>query len=237
MMAVLAEPGSLTAGCALTLSDEEAHHLKVRHAGDGEVVRVQDGQGSIATGMLAWSKKRATVHIASVETLESPPPLMLAVGAGDKDRFGWLAEKAAELGVTELIPLATERTAAVATRLREAHLAKLEGRARDAIKQSGAAWSPRIAACHSVAELCARPRSGKSWVAERGGESPPVRIGPEAMTVAIGPEGGWTERELGQLAAAGFRSIALAPHILRFETAAVAAAVIIGAARLRGTRD
>ncbi len=237
VIAVLSEPGALSAGRALILSDEEAHHLKVRRAEDGEIVRVQDGEGTIGTGMLAWANKRATVHIGSVELVDAPPPLSLAVGAGDRDRFGWLVEKAAELGVTELIPLETERTAAVATRIRETHLAKLSARAREAIKQSGAAWAPRISQTMSVTDLCARPGPGKRWVAEKGGAAPPVRIGPEAITVAIGPEGGWTELELAHLEAGGFRVTALAPQILRFETAAIAAAALINVARLRGNRD
>ena len=50
-----------------------------------------------------------------------PPELTLAVGAGDRERFAWLVEKAVELGVTAIVPLETERTAGVATRLRAAH--------------------------------------------------------------------------------------------------------------------
>jgi 16S rRNA (uracil1498-N3)-methyltransferase len=57
------------------------------------------------------------------------------------------------------------------------------------------------------------------------------------VTVAIGPEGGWTSDEADRLLAAGYQPVALAAHILRFETAAVAAATLIGVARLRGARD
>ena len=41
--------------------------------------------------------------------------------------------------------------------------------------------------------------------------------------------------ERAALAAAGFRPVALAPNTLRFETAALAAAAVVTAARLRGT--
>ena len=43
--------------------------------------------------------------VASVTRLEHPAALTLAVGAGDRDRFGFLIEKAVELGATEVIPL------------------------------------------------------------------------------------------------------------------------------------
>ena len=70
--------------------------------------------------------------------------LTLAVGAGDRDRFAWLVEKAVELGVTAVVPLETERTAGVATRVATTqHLAKLRRQALEAIKQCGAAWAAR----------------------------------------------------------------------------------------------
>lgn len=237
MITVLAEAGALMAGATVTLSEEEAHHLKVRRAAEGEVMRLLDGAGTVATGRLGWSGKRASASIETVERLDPPAPLRLAVGAGDRDRFGWLAEKSAELGVTELVPLSTAHTAAVATRIRDSHLERLQSRAREAIKQSGAAWAPTIGAPESLTELCARPLDGARWLALPGGKAPPDRLGAEALTVAVGPEGGWADAEVDQLQAAGFRPVALAAHILRFETAAVAAAAIIGAARLRGTRD
>ena len=71
------------------------------------------------------------------------PSSTLAVGAGDRDRFGWLVEKAAELGVTTLVPIETARTTGVATRLRGKHLEKLRRQALEAIKQSGAPWATR----------------------------------------------------------------------------------------------
>jgi RsmE family RNA methyltransferase len=55
------------------------------------------------------------------------------------------------------------------------------------------------------------------------------------VTVVIGPEGGFTEPERGMLLSAGYRRLALAPHTLRFETAALAAAAVVTTARLRGT--
>ncbi len=44
-----------------------------------------------------------------------------------------------------------------------------------------------------------------------------------AVALAVGPEGGWTEEELAEFDAAGWRSVTLGPTILRAETAAIAA--------------
>jgi 16S rRNA (uracil1498-N3)-methyltransferase len=49
------------------------------------------------------------------------------------------------------------------------------------------------------------------------------------VTLAVGPEGGFSEAEAALLAAAGFRSVRLAPYVLRTELAAVAALAVVAA--------
>jgi 16S rRNA (uracil1498-N3)-methyltransferase len=68
---------------------------------------------------------------------------------------------------------------------------------------------------------------GTRWVADaEGGGAPP--LGPdEPVTVAVGPEGGFTPSERAVLLAAGFLPVRLGPRVLRFETAAVAAATVV----------
>jgi 16S rRNA U1498 N3-methylase RsmE len=44
------------------------------------------------------------------------------------------------------------------------------------------------------------------------------------IVAAVGPEGGFTEEEVEQVVAAGFRLVFLGAHILRIETAAIALA-------------
>jgi 16S rRNA (uracil1498-N3)-methyltransferase len=237
VIAVLVEPGTLAAGESLTLAEEEAHHLRVRRAADGESLRLLDGAGTVATGELQWSGKKATVEVGVLTTIDPFPPLVLAVGAGDRERFGWLAEKAAELAVTDLIPLATSHAHAVGSRIRQEQLGRIQARAREALKQSGAAWAPRIHSPLSVEQFCDRPADGLRWLAQSGAAAPAAVLAGEPVTVAIGPEGGWTGDEADRLLAAGYQPVALAAHILRFETAAVAAATLIGVARLRGARD
>ena len=51
-----------------------------------------------------------------------------------------------------------------------------------------------------------------------------------AWTIAVGPEAGFAPEEADAARAAGWRACALGPRVLRAETAAIAAAVIAGAA-------
>jgi 16S rRNA (uracil1498-N3)-methyltransferase len=57
--------------------------------------------------------------------------------------------------------------------------------------------------------------------------------------VLVGPEGGWSAGEREAVAAGGISRVSLGPHVLRVETAAVAAAVLLAAFRagLAGMRE
>jgi 16S rRNA (uracil1498-N3)-methyltransferase len=50
---------------------------------------------------------------------------------------------------------------------------------------------------------------------------------PDEWVLLLGPEGGWAERELEAIAAAGFEAASLGPQILRAGTAALSAAAIL----------
>lgn len=232
---VLVPPGAdAHPGARLILDESEVHHLQVRRAREGETVEVRDGFGLVATGRLMRQGKTWMVELGEGQFWGHPPELVLAVGAGDRERFDWLVEKATELGVTAIVPLETERTAGVGSRLRGAHIEKLRRRALEAIKQCGAPWAPRIEPGVALAELIAQARSGVRWVADLAGQPPtPIPQG-AAVTVVVGPEGGFTSEERTRLIEAGYQPTALASQTLRFETAAVAAAAAVATSRLRG---
>ncbi len=232
MITVLARAGSLAAGTPVALDAEEEHHLTVRRASTGDRVRLLDGAGRRAEGTLVVEGKRVAILVESVVDEPAPAPVTLAVGAGDRERFGLLVEQAAQLGATEIVPLETARAASVATRLRDTHLERVRRRAREAIKQCGTAWAPTIAATLTPAEFLERPRTGRGWLADAEGTVPGSVSADEALTVAIGPEGGFTPAEAAGFLQADFTPVRLGPYLLRFETAAVAALTMVWRARL-----
>ena len=235
MIRVLLERGSGAAGQRGSLLEGEAHHLRVRRAEDGESVEVRDGEGLVGVGRLVRVGKTWDVEVAAAKRAARPAELTLAVGAGDRDRFAWVVEKATELGVTSVIPLETERTAGVANRVRPQHLERLRRQSLEAVKQSGAPWATRVEEPVSLAELAGRQVTGQGWVADAHGRTAPAVLGAMPLTVIVGPEGGLTAEELEQLRGAGYVAVSLGPHTLRFETAAIAAAAAAAAGRLRGS--
>ncbi|HEX6104399.1 MAG TPA: RsmE family RNA methyltransferase [Gemmatimonadales bacterium] len=218
----------------LGLLDGEDHHLKVRRARDGELVELRDGGGLVGRGRLVRAGGEWQVEVLDVESRPVPPALCLAVGAGDRDRLGWVVEKAVELGVTTVVPLETDRTAGVATRLRGGQVARLRRQALEAVKQSGNPWACTVEEPTPLRAFLAAPPAGERWLADAAGSPPPATLGEGACTIVIGPEGGLTHGERDAVEASGYRAVRLGPHILRFETAAVAAAAAVQSARLRG---
>lgn len=236
-MRVVVGPGEVKAGQRIYLGEAEVQHLKVRRARGGEKIEVLDGAGTRGSGTLVQSGREWMVDVHSAEHQERPPALILAVATGDRERFSWLVEKAVELGVTQIVPLETERTASVATRLKTPHIDRLHRTALEVLKQCGAAWAPAIEHPVALAEFLVRPLSGTGWLADQGGDPAPAALDAGPVSIIVGPEGGLTDDEREAAVAGGYRPVALAFHTLRFETAALAGAAAITQARMRGAHD
>ncbi len=217
------QPLSPTARSFL-LPPEERHHLEVRRAAPGQLVEVLDGRGQVAVGRLGTD---GTIALEGFQRVSRPSDLMLLVGAADRDRFLWLVEKCVEVGVTDLVPVETERSRHVATRIRPEHHDKLNRRAREALKQCGGAWSLDIHPVTGLGAALALVGADRRWLADPRGAPPDLIIPATSVAVAIGPEGGFTEAEAAAIQAAGFAPTRLGLRTLRFETAALAAAMIV----------
>ena len=226
--------GGWAAGQRISLDDQEVHHLRVRRSKDGDSVEALDGAGLRAQGVLIQSGRAWSVELRSPAHEARPAELTLAVAAGDRERFSWMVEKSVELGVTRILPLVTARSSAVATRVRQNHIARLRRHALEAIKQCGAAWVTQIDEPVSLDDFLGSAINGRGWLGDHSGTLPPERLDGSPITVVIGPEGGLIDNERSRAVAAGYQLTILAGHVLRFETAAVSAAALVGAARLRG---
>jgi 16S rRNA (uracil1498-N3)-methyltransferase len=231
--ATLYARGPFQAGGVVVLEEEEAHHLRVRRVAGGAQVRLVDGRGGIATARVAEEQGVLAARVVAATMVPTPPATELLLAAGDRERFLFAVEKAAELGATRVVPVVTERSQAVATRFQPVHVEKASRRAREALKQSGAAWMPAVGAPALLADALRQvPARAVRLLADAdGGPMPPVREG-EPVAWAVGPEGGFTEAETAALKAAGFRPVVLGRVTLRFDTAAVAALALTAQARL-----
>lgn len=228
----LFSPEAIVAGHSLTLGEEESHHARVRRVDAGHPVRVVDGCGTVAQGILVQlTTSQATVQIESVEVVEAPPAVHVLVPVADRDRMLLLAEKAAELGAASWRPVVWRRSLSVSSRGQGASLErKVRTRMISALKQSGGAWLPTVYPDATPEQAIAAAPDGERRLLDGTGE-PLMSMAPLSSAVlAVGPEGGLEAAERAALLSAGFVAVSLVRATLRFETAGIVALGVIRAA-------
>lgn len=219
--------GALVDGARIKLAEAEGHHLDVRRTAEKTTAHALDGEGGLGFGHVE-SEDGDWYFVVELAAMDMKPPVtLLAVAAGDRDRFLWVAEKSAELGVTHLVPLETTHTRSVATRLRDGAIDKVRRRAREACKQAGNPWFPEMLDIATIDQLGQAGHQVTWYLADHGGVPHPGIGAQSAVGWLIGPEAGFTDDEIARIETQ-FHAvrISLGRHLLRFETAAISAAVI-----------
>lgn len=224
----------ITSGMA-TLADAEAHHLThVMRAKVGDQITLFDGSGAEFTASIASIGRRevtAEVQDRLEVNREAACQLTLAVALPKGDRQRWLIEKAVELGVAELVPLAAARGApgkgsSGGDRLWKAVIEASKQCGRNRLMKIAEPRTPAefFAECPSdTLRLIAHPAENAGDPKSAGAllrEADPLA----SVALAIGPEGGFTDEEVQTASGAGWRSVSLGRRILRIETAALALA-------------
>jgi 16S rRNA (uracil1498-N3)-methyltransferase len=146
------------------------------------------------------------------------------------ERLSWVAEKAAELSVREVVVVATER--AQSFRAHAPVVARLRRVVEEAAKQSESARWPEIHGPISLAEAWDAPATHRLFL-DLPGDSYPSFLARGSMRILVGPEGGWTEAERAAARERGWRATQIPAGKLRAETAAIAAIVLARAALAR----
>lgn len=236
-------PPEACRGDAVTLDEADSHHAaRVLRLNPGDVVEVLDGAGTRLACRLTGVGKRAVT--AAVETRLTGPAepfaVTLALALLKGRALDYAIQKATELGVRVIQPLAAERCVAhVAPADLSAKLAGWRATAAEACKQCGNPWLPEFRAPIPVVELPRTAGPGTLLVAslEPGGRRVADSLAgrPAAVTICLGPEGDFTPAEYAALRAAGALPVTLGPHVLRADTAAITAlALTLDALRAGG---
>jgi 16S rRNA (uracil1498-N3)-methyltransferase len=184
---------------------------------------VGDGRGGLRACTYAGGGVVEPVDEPSWEAAPSPA---LAVGFAlvKGDRPEWIVQKLTECGVDRIVPFVAERSVVQWEGSKAERNAERLGRvAREAAMQSRRRWLPVVEAVAPFASAVAGP--GANWVrADVDGAEAPTLAQP---SILVGPEGGWSEAERAAVPTA----VGLGPTVLRAETAAVAAGVLLSALR------
>ncbi|CAB4940188.1 MAG: RsmE family RNA methyltransferase [Actinobacteria bacterium] len=204
---------------APALRVDDHHHLeRVLRLRPGAPVSVTDGAGS-----WRWCRFGPELIIdGEVEHVPAPaPPITVAFALVKGQKPELVVQKLTELGVDEIIPFVAERSVVRWDEERSRrNTERLRRVAAEAAMQSRRVWLPEVQEVTTFDELAV---SGELLAADRDGAAPTLA----RPAVMIGPEGGWSESERARFAG----TVGLGPSVLRAETAAFAAAAMLGALR------
>ncbi len=227
------ERDAVAGGVVSVTGDEARHAILVARLRVGERVAVGDGAGLIVEGTV--SSADAGVFSVTVERTrreERPRPelwLAQALAKGDRDELA--VQAATELGVSGVIPWASERSVsrwvgAKAVKGRE----RWQTIVREASKQAIRAWVPDVGEPTTTQGLTAL--TGLVLVLEPTASTALTALPideHDRITLVVGPEGGVSDRELATLAEAGAHAVRLGPEVLRTSTAGPAALAVLNA--------
>jgi len=213
----------------LVVDGRDGHHLqRVRRLGAGECVTAGDGRGAwrlyrVASAGRGRLELRADSE-ASIEPALAPPlAVAFALTKGQKPES--VVARLTELGVDRIVPFSARRSVVRWKDARtEPALERLRRVAREAAMQCRRARLPEVGAPARLDELARHPGL---VLADREGEGPEAvpDPGPDGWLLLVGPEGGLDPAERQDLD--GAPRLGLGPHVLRSETAAVAAAAAL----------
>ncbi|MFZ2152341.1 MAG: RsmE family RNA methyltransferase [Minisyncoccia bacterium] len=184
----------------------------------GDRVRFFNETGEWEFEIMSVSKKELLcVAKELVARLLQKKRVILIQSLIKKDKFEWVAQKVTELGVTDIIPIVSERSEKRG--LDEKRLQKI---IVEATEQSG--WG-RVVTLHPISTLEETlieltEQNVPLYTLNMGGTS---RLGAEEKSIAlcVGPEGGWGEHDQDLFKKNSVKIISLGASVLRAETAAI----------------
>lgn len=232
-------PQPLPPGATVDLPEAVAHHLHVVRQQPGDELVLFNGEGGqVRARLIELGKRRASATVETHEAIEAELPYAVTLAQGlpeGSTKMDWIVEKAVELGVSSIVPLAAQRS-----------VVRLAGERAD---KRLAHWQ---AVAVSAAEQCGRNRLAdlapvqdfNRWIAAPSQDFTRILLSPRAdaslaawarvtparaVCLLVGPEGGFSTLEEDAALAVGAIPLSMGPRVLRTETAGLAALAVLAA--------
>lgn len=201
----------------------------------GDFLTAFDGKGLEVKAKITSIDKKI-VHYEPITQNKVPPPahrVCLAQALTKNKAMDLIIQKATELGVTRIAPLASDRSVSqLDDEQAQSRIEKWRQIAIEAAKQSGQNWLPEFAPVQRVKPFVGHLKPAPvKLIASLQPEAKPLKQtlrdafeekGRDAdVILMIGPEGDFTPAEMGEARATGFLPVSLGDIVLRSETAAI----------------
>jgi 16S rRNA (uracil1498-N3)-methyltransferase len=220
----------LASGARFGLPPGPARHAaRALRLGEGDPITLFNGRGGeYAARIERIHRDDVAVSVGAFADVERESRLqvVLAQGISSGERMDYTLQKAVELGIAAIQPIAAKRSVVKLSGERsDRRVAHWQAVVASACEQCGRNQVPHVAAPLPLAQWLGTPRGGRLLFLSPTAEARLADLpAPEhADCLVAGPEGGFETDEIAALAAAGAIGVRLGPRVLRTETAALAA--------------
>jgi 16S rRNA (uracil1498-N3)-methyltransferase len=228
-------PESFTAGLECQLDDRQSRHaLAVLRLKRGDEIGIFDGHGREGSGTITETLGgKVRIRLTGAQAALSPSAsiqVTLGVSVIKPERMDYLIQRVAELGVSHIAPLISQRTIVrISPNRWESKVLRWRKIALEACKQCGRSRAPQIAPVVSYNDFISSVLGSYDKILIPTLSVPSDILyqtlketpRPGKVLALIGPEGDFSEEEVRVAMAQGAQAVSLGPLVLRSETAAI----------------
>jgi len=222
----------LNESCLLD-ENESSHLVKVLRKRENDELLVFDGRGKLYEARIEGiGKKEAAVRIFRLVEVDKQdrPKLHVAIAPSkNTERLEWFAEKATEIGITEITPLICSHSER--KELRPDRIEKiLLGASKQSIKLTIPKLNPVIKFEAFIKSVKGSDRKFMAYCDEKSIHLKDAYHGGFDAVILIGPEGDFTREEVLLAEQNEFETVSLGKSRLRLETAGIYATTVFNLA-------
>jgi len=224
----------------ITFSGQVAHQIKnvLRMKPGWQVIALDNFGQEYVVILTAVSKNIVEAEILAERVVTAEPNLKITLYQGTlkAQKFEWVLQKGTELGISEFVPVISERSVLADAQVVDQKRMRWERIIQEAAEQSGRGLLPELRPAMMLGQAFRRATSldGVSFVAWEGVKEELLKAklsahtnNPEHISLFIGSEGGFSEGEIEMARQSQIQPVGLGKRILRAETAGLVAASAI----------
>ena len=221
-------PVQISLGAEIELPERVARHCAVLRLRRGDAVVLFNGEGGEFSAKLTRASRgdlRACVISRQTPERESPLSIVLAQCVSSGDRMDATLQKSTELGVSRIVPIASERSVVKLTSDRaDRRVAHWRNVVIAACEQCGRNRVPEVATIINFDAFLGQAASDglRLLLAPDADRDLKQLEPPGKVTLLVGPEGGLAPEERQRAERRGFVPVRFGPRVLRTETAPLA---------------
>lgn len=219
-------PAPLASGSSIELDENAFNHaVRVLRLKAGAPLTLFNGQGGeYPAELVEVQKKHATARVGAFvdRDCESPLPIILGQCISRGEKMDYTIQKAVELGVSEIVPLFSERCGVkLDPQRQEKRLHHWQSVIISACEQCGRNRLPLLHEADTLHNWLEKRTSSVKLMLDPTARNSLTRLTqpPADVTLLIGPEGGLSDSETERARACGYLGLRLGPRVLRTETA------------------